>query len=174
MHDCSTSCASARPSSGAELEPVLDTLVETAALICQADEAMILRLQDGFYRMAASFGYTPEFVELMARSRLPPDTGTVTGQTALERRVIHIHDTAAKPDYRPPPLQAGEHRTALGVPLLRDETAIGVIFLTRSRVEPFTEKQISLVTTFADQAVIAIENARLFNELRERTAELGR
>jgi signal transduction histidine kinase len=160
--------------SGTELDPVLDTLVETAARICQADEAMIMRLQDGFYRMAASFGYTPEFVELMARNRLPPDKETVTGQTALERRVIHIHDTAAKPGYRPPPLQVGEHRTALGVPLLRDETVIGVIFLARSRVEPFTEKQIILVTTFADQAVIAIENARLLNELRDRTAELGR
>jgi GAF domain-containing protein/HAMP domain-containing protein len=158
--------------SGAELEPVLDTLVETAALICQADEALIMRLQDGFYRMAASFGYTPEFVELMARSRLPPDRETVTGQTALERRVIHIHDTAAKPDYRPPPLQAGEHRTALGVPLLRDDIAIGVIFLARSRVEPFTEKQIALVATFADQAVIAIENARLLRDLQGRTRDL--
>jgi GAF domain-containing protein len=159
--------------SGAELEPVLQTLVGTAAQICQADKAMIMRLEDGFYRMAASYGYTPEFIELMALNRLAPDTGTVTGRTALERRVVHIHDTADNPDYQPEPLHAGEHRTALGVPLFRNETVVGVIFLARSYVEPFSEKQIALVTTFADQAVIAIENARLFNELRARTTELG-
>ncbi len=161
--------------SGDELQPVLQTLVETAARICQADNALIMRLQDGRYHVAASVGFSPEFREHHARSPTLPGRGTVTGRVAIERRVVHIEDAAVDPEYSAvTSQQLGQTRTMLGVPLFRGETVTGVITLSRSRVEPFTEKQIALVTTFADQAVIAIENARLLGELRDRTAELGR
>jgi signal transduction histidine kinase len=160
--------------SGAELEPVLQALVETAARLCEAEDAIILRLYEGRYRLAASFGFTPEHKDFVASHPLALDRTTVTGRVALERRVIHVPDVVSDPEYTWREGQrSGKIRTALGVPLLRDDTLIGVMFLSRSRVAPFTEKQIALVATFADQAVIAIENARLFNELRARTNELG-
>ncbi len=158
--------------SGSELEPVLQTLVETAARICQADKAFVNQLRDGLYRTSASFGFSAEYKSFMIDNPIAPGRGTVTGRVALENRVIQIEDVASDPEYTLRGWEA-QWRTGLGVPLFRGTTVIGVIFLARSRVEPFTEKQIELVTTFADQAVIAIENARLFNELRTRTTELG-
>jgi GAF domain-containing protein/two-component sensor histidine kinase len=161
--------------SGAELEPVLDTLVETAAGICRADSGFIFRLHDGLCRMVASFGIPAEYRDFQMRNPIAPGRGTLAGRTVLERRAVHIEDAATDLEYtRAEAVQLGRQRTMLGVPLVREDALIGVITLARSRVEPFTEKQIALVATFADQAVIAIENARLFNELRERTTELGR
>jgi GAF domain-containing protein len=161
--------------SGGELDPVLQTLAETAAGICEADTAAIIRLREGRYWLAASLGFSAEWNDLFARQPVEPNRASVTGRAALERRVIHVEDVTSDPEYQwQGAQQLGRYRTALGVPLLRDDTPIGVITLGRSRVEAFTDKQIALVTTFADQAVIAIENARLFNELRARTAELGR
>ena len=159
--------------SGAELGPVLDTLVETAARICRAESGFIFRLQDGLCRMVASFGIPAEYRDFQARNPIAPGRGTLAGRTVLERRAVHIEDAAVDPEYtRVEAVQLGRQRTMLGVPLIREDALIGVITLARSRVEPFNEKQIALVTTFADQAVIAIENARLFNELRERTNDL--
>jgi signal transduction histidine kinase len=161
--------------SGAELEPVLDTLVETAAGICRADSGFIFRLHDGLCRMAASFGIPAEYRDFQVRNPIVLGRGTLAGRTVLERRAVHIEDAATDPEYtRAEAVQLGRQRTMLGVPLIREDALIGVITLARSYVEPFTEKQIALVATFADQAVIAIENARLFNELRARTTELGR
>jgi signal transduction histidine kinase len=161
--------------SGAELEPVLDTLVETAACICRAESGFIFRMRDGLCHMAASFGVPLEYKEFQARNPIAPGRGTLAGRVALERRAVHIEDAAADPEYtRVEAVQLGRQRTMLGVPLVREDALVGVITLARSRVEPFSEKQIALVATFADQAVIAIENTRLFNELRARTAELGR
>jgi GAF domain-containing protein len=161
--------------SGAELGPVLDTLVETAARICRADSGFIFRLQDGLCRMVASFGIPAEYSGFQARNPIAPGRGTLAGRTVLERRAVHIEDAAGDPEYtRAEAVRLGRQRTMLGVPLIRDDALTGVITLARSHVEPFTDKQIGLVTTFADQAVIAIENARLFNELRTRTDELGR
>ena len=161
--------------SGAELGPVLDTLVETAARICRADSGFIFRLQDGFCRMVASFGIPTEYRNFQERNPIAPSRGTLAGRTVLQRRAVHIEDAATDPEYtRVEAVQLGRQRTMLGVPLVREDALIGVITLARSYVEPFSEKQIALVSTFADQAVIAIENARLFNELRARTAELGR
>jgi GAF domain-containing protein/HAMP domain-containing protein len=161
--------------SGRELEPVLDTLVETAARICRADSGFVFRLQDGLCRMVAGFGFPAEYKEFQQRNPIAPSRGTLAGRTVLGRRAVHIEDAATDPEYtRVEAVQVGRQRTMLGVPLIREDALIGVITLARSYVEPFTEKQIGLVTTFADQAVIAIENARLFNELRASTAELGR
>ena len=161
--------------SGAVLDSVLATLVETAARICLADKAVLQQLQGGVFRMGASFGFTDEFRDYRARNPIRPDRGTAIGRMAVERCTVHVEDALQDSEFADVESQRlGEYRTMLAVPLLREETVIGGLFLARSRVERFTEKQIELVTTFADQAAIAIENARLFNELRARTAELGR
>ncbi|HJU17878.1 MAG TPA: GAF domain-containing protein [Stellaceae bacterium] len=156
-----------------DLAPVFDAMLEKAARICQADSGFIFRLQDGLNRMVAAFGVRAEYKEFQVRNPIPLGRGTLAGRTALERRAVHIVDAAADPEYtRAEAVQIGGQRTMLGVPLIREDALIGVITFGRSRVEPFTEKQIALVTTFADQAVIAIENARLLNELRQRTRDL--
>src|SRR5262249_17321095 len=121
----------------------------------------------------ASFGLTAEWRNFFAQQPVEPNRSSVTGRTALERHVIHVEDVTTDPEYGWLDAQRlGGYRTALGVPLLRDEEPIGVITLSRRRVERFTEKQVALVTTFADQAVIAIENARLLGELQARTRDL--
>jgi adenylate cyclase len=160
--------------SDGEIRSVLDTMVETATRICVPDSGLILRLQDdGKYHIAASVGCSPEFLEHHARSPTLPGRGTVTGRAAIERRVVQIEDAATDPEYIATRSQRlGQTRTMLGVPLLRDGTVTGVITLFRQRVEAFTERQIELVRTFADQAVIAMENARLLGELRARTTDL--
>jgi GAF domain-containing protein len=161
--------------SGAVLQSVLDNMVDTAARICEADAAFIFRLQNGLYRMVASFGFSAEYKDFILRHPIAPGRGTLVGRTALELLPVHIKDAANDPEYTWTESQRlGQFRTMLGLPLLRENAPIGVLALCRSKVEPFTEKQIALITTFADQAVIAIENARLFNELRARTDELTR
>src|SRR5262245_48627425 len=151
--------------SGAELGPVLDTLVAAAARICLAESGFIFRLQDGLCRMVASFGIPAEYKDFQARNPIAPGRGTLAGRTVLERRAVHIEDAAADPEYtRIEAVQLGNQRTMLGVPLVRDDALIGVITLARSRVEAFSEKEVAQVATFADQAVIAIENVRLFEE----------
>ncbi|MGB6315156.1 MAG: GAF domain-containing protein, partial [Pseudolabrys sp.] len=151
--------------SGAELGPVLDTLVATAARICLAESGFIFRLQDGLCQMVASFGIPPEYKDFQVRNPIAPGRGTLAGRTVLERRAVHIEDAAADPEYtRIEAVHLGNQRTMVGVPLLRDDALIGVITLARSRVEAFSEKETGLVATFADQAVIAIENARLLSE----------
>jgi GAF domain-containing protein len=127
------------------------------------------------YRLASNYGYSPEAERYALEHPLRPDRGSVTGRAVLEGRPIHISDVLADPEYQATGYQqAMGYRTLLGVPLLREGTTIGTFSLTRNEVNPFTDKQIELVMTFADQAVIAIENARLLSELRTRTDELGR
>jgi GAF domain-containing protein len=156
-----------------ELQPVLDTLVNSAAQLCDADMAFIMRRVGDEYRAGAAVGYTEAYIDFLANHPLAVNRGTATGRAVLERSPVQILDVVADPDYtlHETTTLAGQ-RTTLGVPLLREDEPIGVIVLARRRVEAFTEKQIDLVTTFADQAVIAIENVRLFNEVRQRTEDL--
>ena len=156
-----------------DLQTVLYTLTEAAARLCAADKCAIMQRDGDVYRLVANYGFPAERAQYTAEHPVRPDRGSVTGRAAIEGRCIHIPDVTTDPEYRAAghPL-AGGYRTALGVPLLREGTAIGVFALTQTEMKPFTEKQVELVATFADQAVIAIENARLLNELRQRTADL--
>ena len=158
-----------------DLQTVLDTLVESVARLCEAEMASINREKGAAYQRVASYGYSPELQAYMDRHPIPAGQGSVVGRTVMEGGVIHIHDVLADPDYKmAEAAKLGGIRTMLGVPLLREGTSIGVLVLQRKGVRPFTDKQIELATTFADQAVIAIENARLLSELRQRTTDLSK
>jgi two-component system, NtrC family, sensor kinase len=157
-----------------DLQVVLDTLVESAARLCEADMAAITRrIGDEYYR-AGSYGFPPEFAKYVRGLPVKPERRTITGRTLLEGRVVHVNDVLADPEYDFEGQQlSGNPRTFLGVPLLREGAPIGALTLTRSVVRPFTDKQIELIATFADQAVIAIENVRLFDEVQARTRDLS-
>ena len=158
-----------------DLQTVLQALVEAAARLCEADQGTIAREQGGAFVRAATYGFSEEFKELVKDLPVKPERGTATGRALLEGKVVHIPDVKADPDYTFVEGQKfGDFRTILSVPMLREGTPIGVLALTRHAVNPFTDKQIELVTTFADQAAIAIENVRLFENVEERTRELGR
>jgi two-component system, NtrC family, sensor kinase len=157
-----------------DLPAVLNTLVDSAAKLCDAECAFIFRLEDGAYRLAANHGFSEEYRQFIMRNPIGPGRGTLVGRTALEARTVHLPDCLADPEYVWAESQKiGGFRTMLGVPLLREGHPIGVIALTRSAVKPFTDKQIELIETFADQAVIAIENVRLFEAEQKRTEELS-
>jgi class 3 adenylate cyclase len=156
-----------------DLQTVLDTLVESAARLCEADMAAIARQKSSGYQNVALYNYSPTFKEYMEHHLIELSRGTVIGRAVLEAKIIHIPDVLADPDYTWAESQKlGGYRTILGVPMLREGIPIGVLTLTRSDVRPFTEKQIELVTTFADQAVIAIENTRLLNDLSQLNQQL--
>jgi GAF domain-containing protein len=155
-------------SSPTDVQPVLDAIVRTAGKLCASEYSIAFRLRDGKYHMAASNNAEVEWVKYWSEHPISLDRGSVVGRTALERRAVHIPDCLTDPEYMMrEAARLGKQRSMLGVPLLRDGMPIGVIALLRTSARPFTERQIELVTTFADQAVIAIENVRLLNELRE-------
>ncbi len=158
-----------------DLQPVLESLVQSATRLCDADSGLIFRRDGEVYRVAADYGPPDEFSTIIRQHPIRSGRETLVGRIALERCAVHIPDVLADPEYRWAEAQrAGGYRTALGIPLLREGIPIGVIVLSRNAVRPFTEKQIQLLTTFADQAGIAIENVRLFTELQARTQELAR
>jgi two-component system, NtrC family, sensor kinase len=148
-----------------DLQAVFDTLVESAARLCRANQANLARVTGDRFQYVAAYGFPAGYLEHMqARPRLV-DRGSASGRAVLEGGVIHIEDVLADSEFTLLDAQKlGCFRTVLAVPLLREGTAIGALFLTRPEIEPFTQNQIDLLTTFADQAVIAIENARLFDD----------
>jgi signal transduction histidine kinase len=156
-----------------DLPTVLQTLVESAAQLCDADKTNITRERNGAFYRAEAHGFSPEFQEYVKDLRIEAGPGSGFGRALLEGRVVHIPDVLADPEYKWLEGQKlGDYRTVLSVPMLRERGPIGVLTLTRSEVRPFTDKQIELATTFADQAAIAIENVRLFESVAARTREL--
>ena len=157
-----------------DLQTVLQTLVESAAQLCDAEGATITRQKDGVFFRAENYGYSDEFIEYLKDFPVKPSRGSAMGRALLGGEVVHIPDVDADPDYTFfEGRKFGDFRSVLGVPMLREGVPIGVIALTRSEARPFTEKQIELATTFADQAAIAIENVRLFDEVQAKTRDLS-
>jgi signal transduction histidine kinase len=158
-----------------DLQPVLDTLVQSAARLCEADNAFIFLHDQGLYHLAANHGCSQAYETFIKCHPIAPARGTLVGRTALDGSVVHLPDVLADPDYTwHESQQIGGFRTVLGIPLVREGSVVGVMGLGRARVQPFSAKQIELVTSFADQAVIAIQNVRLFDEVQDRTSELAR
>ncbi len=158
-----------------DLQPVFDTIVQTASRLCDAEFALIYELHGDRYEIVSANNAAEAFVKHAADNPLPPGRGSLVGRTALARKSVHIPDCLADSEYSAMDYQTvGQYRTMLGVPLLREGLPIGVIGMMRTDVRPFTEKQIELVMTFADQAVIAIANVRLFDEVQARTQELAK
>jgi PAS domain S-box-containing protein len=157
-----------------DLQPVLETLIESAVRLCGADKGFIYRQDGNLYHAVVAHGASAEFMEVVKRYPIRPDRGSATGRAVLERRAVHIDDVLADPEYRWAERRlTGEVRTILAVPMLREDAVLGVIVIRRTQVEPFTDKQVELVRTFADQAVIAIENVRLFRGLEARNRALS-
>ena len=157
-----------------DLKSVLQTLVESAARLCDADAATVTRQKDGRFVRAEAYGYSPEFIEHLRAVPVEPGRGSAMGRALLEGKTVQIADVLADPDYTLTEVQRlGGYRTMLGVPMLREDVPIGVLTLTRLQVRPFTDREIALVSTFADQAAIAIENVRLFDEIQDKNRQLA-
>jgi signal transduction histidine kinase len=156
-----------------DLKAVLQTLVESAARLCDADKATITRKRgDAFYR-AEAYGFSADFMEYVKDIPIEPERGTAQGRALLHGEIVHIPDVLNDPEYSWVKAQElGNYRTALAVPMLREGVPIGVLSLARTQVRPFTDRDIELVSTFADQAAIAIENVRLFDEIQEKNRQL--
>jgi two-component system NtrC family sensor kinase len=158
-----------------DLRTVLQTLLESAARFCDADKASIIRDKDGAFYATEAYGFSDEFLDYMKNVPIKAERGSASGRALVEGKVVHIADVAADPEYTlAERARLGDYRTVLCVPMLREGVAIGLLVLTRSEVQAFTDEQIELVTTFADQAAIAIENVRLFEAEQERTQELAK
>jgi signal transduction histidine kinase len=158
-----------------DLPTVLDALIETATRMSDADQGAITREIDGAFFRAASYGYSSALSDFIRSTPVQMDRGSIVGRALVEGQIVQIPDIRADPEYTfSPSLDSGDFRTALGVPMLREGVPIGVLSLTRKDVRSFTDKQIELATTFADQAAIAIENVRLFKSVEARTRELAK
>ena len=158
-----------------DLQTVLDTLVELAVRLCEANIGQIaLPNEAGYFQTQAHYGFTAELKEELERISFKPGRESVTGRALLERKTVQILDAQTDPEYKLSKAQRlGGYRSLIGTPLLREGVPIGVFGLSRNSVRPFTDKQMALLTTFADQAVIAIENARLFDEVQAKTRDLS-
>src|SRR6516162_6396110 len=157
-----------------DLKTVLNTLVESTARLCEADQAVIARPQGATLYFEASYGLSPQYAEFVVNHLVKIDGSSVSGRVLAERKIVHVPDVLADPEYTYVTQTIAGFRTLLGVPMLREGAPIGVITLARNSVRPFSDRQIELVVTFADQAVIAIENVRLFDEVQVRTDDLAR
>jgi GAF domain-containing protein len=155
-----------------DLQHVLQTLVESAARLCEAEKSTITRQRGNVFYRAESYGFSSEFMDYVKDIPVEPERSTAAGRALLEGRAIHIADVKADPEYTFEAQKLDAYRTILGVPMLRESVPIGVLTLIRSEVRPFTDKQIELVSTFADQAAIAIENVRLFEEIQDKSRQL--
>jgi signal transduction histidine kinase len=156
-----------------DLRTVLQTLVESAARFCDADKATIVREEEGIFYTTEAFGYSREFMNYIKNIPIKVERGSAAGRALVEGRVVHIGDVTTDPEYTLVEAQRlGDYRTALSVPMLREGVPIGALTLMRSQVQQFTDKQIELVATFADQASIAIENVRLFDEIQDKGRQL--
>ncbi len=157
-----------------DLQTVLDTLVESAARLCDADRACVFKKTGELFHWVSNYGFSEELIAYANTHPFAAGPGSTTSRVALEGKAIHNPDVLADPNYKASEYQRlGNYRTMLGIPLLREGAPIGVFILAREQVRPFTDRQIELVTSFADQAVIAIENVRLFDEVQARTKELA-
>src|SRR5262245_44360941 len=157
-----------------ELQAVIDAILQTAGRLCEAEHALFFKLQDGNYHLVGSNNVGAHYVEYLFKHSIRPGRGSLVGRTAVERKTVHLPDCLADPEYDMlESQQVGGQRTMLGVPLLRAGVVIAVISLQRNYVKPFTDRQIELITTFADQALIAIENVRLFDDVQARTRDLS-
>ena len=155
-----------------DLQAVFETVAESSVRLCGADRAFIFRFDGEFLRMAVAYNCSAEFTEWVANHPIPPGRHSGSARAALERRTIHVPDVLADPEYTYGAKDVEAIRTILGVPILKGDDLLGVMMIFRLEVRPFTDKQIALVETFADQAAIAIENVRLLEELRERTEQV--
>jgi len=158
-----------------DLATVLQALIENATLLCDATRGHIFKFDGEVLRFAAAYGATPEFVRFLEDTPIHPGPGSAAGRAAMTRRTVHVHDVLAEPGYQYRDLQQlQDYRTVLAVPVLREDVLLAVVTILKTRVEPFTPKNLELITTFADQAGIAIENAHLIEQLQARTGELAR
>jgi signal transduction histidine kinase len=156
------------------LQPVLDVIVDTSRHLCGTETTTVFLLSDGKFRIAAASGTMPEYLDFLRSNPIAIDqAGSSTARAAREKRTIHVPDISADPEFGQGPMAVGDRRALLSVPLMREGTAIGVITMRQSHLTPFNSRQIEVVETFADQAVIAISNVRLFEQVQERTRELS-
>ena len=155
-----------------DLQTVLQTLVASAVRLCDAEKGTITRQKGGVFYRAESYGFSAEFMDYVRGIPVEPGRGTAAGRALLEAKPVHIADVRADPEYNFEAQRLDSYRTIIGVPMSREGVPIGVLTLTRSEVRPFTDKQIELVSTFADQAAIAIENVRLFDEIQDKSRQL--
>src|SRR5262249_14220115 len=156
-----------------DLQPIFETVAESAVRLCEADKAFILRFDGELLHPVVAHNASPELTEFMRQNPIRPGRDSTSGRAALERRTTHIPDVMADPEYTYGSKAIDPVRTVLAVPMLKGDELLGVILTYRLEVKPFSEKQIALVETFADQAVIAIENVRLFEAEQARTRELS-
>ena len=155
-----------------ELQPIFDTLVENAVRLCEAERAFLFRFDGKLLRSAASYNVSPELREFVDKNPIAPGRHSISARAALERRTVHVPDIQVDPEYAYAVRDERPIRTTLAVPMLKGDDLIGTITIYRLELKPFTDKQIALVETFADQAVIAIENVRLFDEIQDKNRQL--
>ena len=156
-----------------DIAPVLQTVVEMAMRLCRASQASIFELEDGVYRWKVGHGLNTVYRDIEAQTLIAVGSDTLVGRVVAAGRAVQIADAMTEPGYGPKDAaRIGNVRSILGIPLLRDGVPVGVIAMTRTVVKPFNDREVEMLTVFADQAVIAIENVRLFREIEDKSRQL--